>query len=166
LLKHQNELAKVWENRLVMIAAYILPEEWLGDLQEELHELVGWTKTFTTVGRIFGLVYPRFQIIIQDIISPKAEGPLLVLLDTITVPDIYLIPAKRILKNFRVSIIQSEEICAQLRTLSSTLAAKNPSEYGKADFSMAKAVFAASYARLKKSQKAIDAASRASHTLC
>jgi hypothetical protein len=165
LLKHQDLSAKAWERRLITIAAYILPEEWLGDLQEELHDLVGWTKIVTTVGRIFCLAIPLIQIKFQDIVSPKAEAPLLALVGKITVPDIYLDPAKHILKNFRVSIIEMEKICAQLQTFSSTLVAKSPSRYGKADFSMAKTVLATSSARIKKSGRAIDAAGRAADTL-
>ena len=166
LLKHHDELAKAFARRLFTIAAYVLPEEWLGDqLERWFHQSANWIKTLVTVGRIFLLVIPLIRIKLQDILSPKLEEPLLALINTITVPDIYLNPANHVLKNFRLSIIENEKICAQLHAFSSSMAAKDPSEYSNADLSVAKMVFANTFARLKKRDKAIGAAGRDANTL-
>jgi hypothetical protein len=164
LLKHQNGPAKAWEGRLITIAAYILPEEWAGDLQETLHELVGWTKILIAVRHICLLVIALMRIKFQDLVSPEADGTQLAL-EGMRVSDIYLEPAKRILKNFRVSNIEKEKFCAQLRTLSLTLDAKDPSEFGEAERTMVYTILGAGLARMKKSTEAIHTADRAAHAL-
>ena len=68
-----------WQSRLVTIAAFLLPketrEEWLGDLQESIQELIyrgypRWLRIVVTSGRICLLCYALVWIKLRDLVSP------------------------------------------------------------------------------------------------
>ena len=72
-----------WESRIVTIAAYLLPrktrEEWLGDLQESIHELIRagcprWMRILITSGRILLLCYALAWIKMRDLALPATRG--------------------------------------------------------------------------------------------
>ncbi len=72
-----------WESCIVTIAAYLLPrntrEEWLGDLQESIHDLMcagcpRWMRIVITTGRICLLCYALAWIKICDLVSPAKRS--------------------------------------------------------------------------------------------
>jgi hypothetical protein len=140
LLKHQD--------RLIAIAAYILPEEWLGDWQESLGELSGWTKTISSIGKLCLLGVAYMQIKFQDVASP---GDILVLVEE---------SAERTLWTLRSSLIAKERLRNQLFALNSVLAAKDVSNFGDGELAMAKKIVDLGYADSQKSLRSISTAHR------
>lgn len=68
-----------WNSRIVTAAAFLLPkktrEEWLGDLQESMHELTAngyprWVRILITSGRIGLLCYALARIKLCNLVSP------------------------------------------------------------------------------------------------
>ena len=82
--EYGDETAQImWKSRIVTIAAYLLPrktrEEWLGDLQESIHELISagcprWMRILITAGRIGLLCYALAWIRLRDLISSPGKS--------------------------------------------------------------------------------------------